>query len=162
MKTFSRINSILTVLLSFVLISCEQQKAAEHCKYLLETSNNQELMQSLDSWVVENIEKRPIDKEDLVLGGLKAPGIFYLKSSFRWSELKFNPEISQIRLIGPTAKSFTNDEALDIKSVFFTELSGYGFLVDVNEAGLGLKNDENKFVHFVGGRISVLCADYDR
>ena len=145
-----------------LLVSCSQSKTVGQCDRLLKLAKDSSLMQMLDAWVTDHIDAKSIMRSDLTLGGLKAPGTYFLKSNFDWSILDFNSDISQIRLVGSGVDSFRDGVLVELESVFFTEISGFGFLVNVNGTDLGLRAEEKKYVHFVNDRVSVLCAEYDR
>ncbi|MEX2964790.1 hypothetical protein [Microbulbifer sp. TYP-18] len=145
-----------------LIISCNDSKV-EYCNTLKRVASDKAISSYLKIWVKENIEDEVIYHSDVVRGGLKVPGKYFYLVEFDWGILSFNPEASQVRLLGPKTSSFKDGSITDLKSVMFVEKSGYGILVKLNDVdNYGLSEVSYGFFSEISDDVGVLCLDLDK
>jgi hypothetical protein len=102
------------------------------------------------SWVQDNVERRVLNRQDVIFGGGMVPGAYRLDRQFDWKLLDFR-EDAQIRIIG--------DDYARPTSIFFGERSRAGIIVRLrSSSNFGVPNDA---VVDLGDRVGIYCATRD-
>jgi len=129
-----------------------------YCNFLKQNLSNPETKDYILNWAKQHVFDKEIKEGDLIFENRIQPGRFKINSeSIKWEVLGYSNILSQINVIN--YKSFNNEgeNKIIINSLFFSERSGYGYLVkNPKEDNFDINISSNE-VEIITKELAILC-----
>lgn len=154
-KTIKNIS--LVIFLAMLVLSCSAEEQDDYCDSLLVKAKDQRLQELLINWVSQNIPEGKLPRNFVKGGGLMIPGSFYYPASFKWGDIGFSQDRSQIRLLGVDSRNITQGKLEGIKSVLFAERSRYGIIIKLSSSDSFGLNKDSEYLTALNDHVGVVC-----